>query len=222
MDLDAVESSELRQKLKQLIIRQLVRPDEDLVRFFAAKVYAGQLSVENLEWFTQITQQAIQEVFVKKQFAAQAGGSDHRHLLIIEDDQGKREFELINPVYSIGRDPGCDICIASAFVSFHHATLVQLPKAKGDHYYQIVDGDLKGTLSANGFMINGEKVQAADLHNGDRIVLGPQIQGTYFGPEENSRQTALPDSEISSSDHYRERMQNLPRNLATAFSNWLG
>ena len=64
MDLNELERSELQRKLKQFIIRQLVRPDEDLVRFFATKVYSGQLSDEKLEWFTQITQEAIQEIFL--------------------------------------------------------------------------------------------------------------------------------------------------------------
>ncbi len=218
MDLNALERAELQRKLKQLFIRQLVRPEEDLVRFFAAKVYAGQLSGETLEWLTQITQQAIQEIFVKKQLASQLADTKPRHLLIIETDQEKREFGLFNPVYSIGRNPTCDICIASPFVSSHHATLVRLPDAKDDYYYRMVDGDLKGTTSANGFIVNGRKVQATDLHNGDNIILGPQINGTYYALKGNSRDTAPSDSEISNSDEDGEIRQNLPQNLARAFS----
>ena len=200
MDLNALERSELQRRLKQLITQQLVRPEEDLVRFFAAKVYAGRLSDETLEWFSQITQQTIQEIFFKKQLAAQSTDSEPRHLLIIEDDRGKREFGLINPVYSIGRDPSCDICIASPFISFHHATLVQLPKPKGGYYYRIVDGDLKGTPSANGFIINGRKVKAADLHNEDKILLGPQILGAYYELKAKSSNVEPPDSEILKGD----------------------
>ena len=222
MDLNASERSELQRKLKQLIMQQLVRPEEDLVRFFAAKVYASRLSDDTLEWFTQITQQIIQEIFLKKQISAQSGDSKPKHLLIIEEDQEKREFGLIDPVYSIGRDSSCDICIASPFISFHHATLVQLPKPKGGYYYRIVDGDLRGTPSANGFIINGRKVKAADLHDGDRIILGPQIQGAYYQLKGNSRCAEPANAEISRGDEVRARTPILPKNWARALSSWPG
>jgi pSer/pThr/pTyr-binding forkhead associated (FHA) protein len=65
------------------------------------------------------------------------------HLLIIEDDKGRREFVLDGPVYSIGRDPKCDVRLVSQFVSRRHATLVQLLNDNGTYYYRIVDGNLK-------------------------------------------------------------------------------
>ncbi|MGV0108305.1 hypothetical protein NSTCB13_07237 [Nostoc sp. DSM 114160] len=34
-----------------------------------------------------------------------AAETNENHLLIIEDDQGRKEFSLEHPVYSIGRDP---------------------------------------------------------------------------------------------------------------------
>ncbi|HBE31400.1 MAG TPA: phosphopeptide-binding protein, partial [Cyanobacteria bacterium UBA11368] len=34
---------------------------------------------------------------------------EHNHLLIVEDDKGRKEVVLKAPVYSIGRDPQCDI-----------------------------------------------------------------------------------------------------------------
>ncbi|MGF1534910.1 MAG: FHA domain-containing protein [Elainellaceae cyanobacterium] len=102
------------------------------------------------------------------------------HLLIIEDNKGRREFILDSPVYSIGRDPKCDIRLVSQFVSRRHATLVQLPNEDGGHYYRIVDGNLKGKTSANGLLINGRKLQAHDLEDNDNIVFGPQVYATYY------------------------------------------
>jgi pSer/pThr/pTyr-binding forkhead associated (FHA) protein len=104
------------------------------------------------------------------------------HLLILEDDQGRKEFTLEKPVYSIGRDRDCNIRLRSQFVSRHHATLVRLPRKNSHHgyYYRIVDGDAKGKPSSNGLMINGRKVGAYDLRNEDEIVFGPQVRAIYY------------------------------------------
>ena len=105
---------------------------------------------------------------------------NQNHLLIIEDDQGRKEFDLDSPVYSIGRDPRCDIRLFSQFVSRRHATLVRLPREDGSSYYRIVDGDSKGKPSANGLLINGRKIPAHDLKNEDEIVFGPQVRAIYY------------------------------------------
>lgn len=104
------------------------------------------------------------------------------HLLIIEDDQGRKEFPLNNPVYSIGRDKKCDIRLFSQFVSRHHATLVRLPRKNNNpgFYYRIIDGDPKGKASSNGLMINGRKTPAHDLKNEDEIIFGPHVRAIYY------------------------------------------
>lgn len=108
--------------------------------------------------------------------------TNESHLLIIEDDQGRKEFSLENPLYSIGRDRECNIRLVSQFVSRRHATLVRLPRENNSHsyYYRIVDGDAKGKPSANGMMINGRKMPAHDLRNEDEIVFGPQVRAIYY------------------------------------------
>lgn len=115
------------------------------------------------------------------------------HLLIIEDDKGRREFILTSPIYSIGRDQKCDIRLISQFVSRRHATLVQLPNEDGSFYYRIVDGNLKGKPSANGLLINGRKLQAHDLHNEDEIVFGPQVRAIYYLLRQDPALTVPPD-----------------------------
>ena len=99
------------------------------------------------------------------------------HLLIIEDDKGRREYALDSPVYSIGRDPKCDIRLVSQFVSRRHATLVQLPNEDGSYYYRIVDGNL----------------QAHDLRDQDRVIFGPQVQATYYLLRRDAITTVPPD-----------------------------
>ncbi len=102
-----------------------------------------------------------------------------KHLLVIEDRQGRREYKLNSPVYSIGRDPKSDIRLFSQYVSRRHATLVQLTDDHGI-YYRLVDGNLKGKPSANGLLINGRKVQAHDLKDCDEIVFGPEVTAKYY------------------------------------------
>jgi pSer/pThr/pTyr-binding forkhead associated (FHA) protein len=105
---------------------------------------------------------------------------NQNHLLIIEDDQGRKEFVLDGPVYSIGRDSRCDIRLFSQFVSRRHATLVRLPQEDGSSFYRIVDGDAKGKPSANGLLINGRKLQVHDLQDEDEVVFGPRVRAIYY------------------------------------------
>ncbi len=105
---------------------------------------------------------------------------NQNHILIIEDDQGRKEFNLNGPVYSIGRDKQCNIRLYSLFVSRRHATLIRLPQQDGSFYYRIVDGYSEGQPSANGLLINGRKLPAQDLKNEDEIVFGPQVRAIYY------------------------------------------
>ncbi len=106
--------------------------------------------------------------------------SFQNHVFVIEDDRGRRELRLEEVTYSIGRDPKCDIRLASQFVSRRHATLLQLPNDDGTHYYRIVDGTLRGSPSVNGLLINGRKLRTHDLQNGDEVIFGPQVRAIYY------------------------------------------
>jgi pSer/pThr/pTyr-binding forkhead associated (FHA) protein len=122
------------------------------------------------------------------------------HLLIVEDDQGQWELLLEEPIYSIGRDPKCDIRLVSQFVSRRHATLVQFPNEDGlSYYYRIVDGNLRGKLSANGLLVNGQKLPARDLKNGDEIVFASKIKIIYYLIDQE--QSALTDVEQTTISH---------------------
>jgi len=115
------------------------------------------------------------------------------HLLIVEDDKGRKEFPLESSVYSVGRDQKCDIRLYSQFVSRRHATLVRRSREDGSYYYRIVDGDLKGKSSANGLLINSRKLQAHDLQDEDEIVFGPNVRAVYYILKRESAPTGPPD-----------------------------
>lgn len=122
-----------------------------------------------------------------------AAPTNHNHLLIIEDDKGRKEFTLEDAVYSIGRDPKSDIRLFSQFVSRRHATLVRRHREDGSPYYRIVDGNLKGKPSANGLIINGRKLQAHDLEDEDEVIFGPQVSAKYYLLKRDSAPTGPPD-----------------------------
>ncbi|MBD2090079.1 FHA domain-containing protein [Microcoleus sp. FACHB-1515] len=117
----------------------------------------------------------------------------HAHLLIIEDDKGKTEFVLTEPVYRIGRDPDSDIRLVSQFVSKQHATLVWRSNSDGGGNYQIVDGNLNGEASTNGVMINGVKYKRRDLQHEDEIIFGPCVKAVYLVLAREAFPTAPPD-----------------------------
>lgn len=107
------------------------------------------------------------------------------HLLIIQDDQGRKEFTLQQTIYSLGRGRDCNIRLISQFVSRRHATLVRMPKTQkgnstNNYYYRIVDGDATGKPSANGIIINGRKTSVHNLKNEDEIVFGPTVRAIYY------------------------------------------
>lgn len=141
------------------------------------------------------------EPYTISKHLSMAAELSENHLLIIEDDQGRKEISLQDPVYSIGRDRNCNIRLISQFVSRHHATLVRLPRKNTNHsyYYRIVDGNPKGKPSSNGLMINGRKLPAHDLKNEDEIVFGPQVRAIYYllKNTHSSRQTDASEYDIT-------------------------
>ncbi|MBE9127909.1 MULTISPECIES: FHA domain-containing protein [unclassified Coleofasciculus] len=119
--------------------------------------------------------------------------ANQNHLLIVEDERGRKEVTLEEPVYSMGRDEKSDIRLFSQFVSRRHATLVRREREDGSNYYQIVDGNLKGQTSSNGILINGKKLPSHDLEDEDEIVFGPQVSARYYVLKRDSIPTGPPD-----------------------------
>lgn len=63
---------------------------------------------------------------------------------------------------SVGRDPKADILLDDSTVSRTHAIFKKVPSG-----FQVQD-----TGSLNGTYVNRERVEQADLHNGDEIMIG--------------------------------------------------
>jgi pSer/pThr/pTyr-binding forkhead associated (FHA) protein len=116
-----------------------------------------------------------------------------KHLFVLEDEKGIREYFLDAPIYSIGRDSRCDIQIFSQFISRRHATLVQFANEDGSYSYRIIDGNLRGTLSSNGLRVNGCKVQNHVLQNDDAIDFGSKVRATYYLIGHQTGNTKVPE-----------------------------
>ncbi|MBR8829829.1 MAG: hypothetical protein N5P05_001215 [Chroococcopsis gigantea SAG 12.99] len=103
-----------------------------------------------------------------------------RHILVIEDERGRRTLSLEELKYAIGRKSDSGIVIYSKQASRHHATLVRKTNNQTSSYsYWILDGDLEGNKSHNGIYVNGTKCLVHELKNGDLINFGCEVNASY-------------------------------------------
>jgi uncharacterized RDD family membrane protein YckC len=91
--------------------------------------------------------------------------------LLIQESTGAREFELVDLEVHIGRELDNALRLPDPSISRHHAVL-----RRGPEGYLIQD-----LQSSNGVLLNGNRVESAPLHDGDRITLG-QMQITFLDP----------------------------------------
>ena len=87
-----------------------------------------------------------------------------RLLVIKGADEGK-QFDLTEPVVSLGRDASSHIRLHDTEVSRRHAEIRQ--QGAG---FQLCDAG-----SANGTFVNNQKITHADLKAGDHIAVGQTV-----------------------------------------------
>jgi pSer/pThr/pTyr-binding forkhead associated (FHA) protein len=103
-----------------------------------------------------------------------------RHVLIIEDEKGRRSVALDAATYSLGRDQTNAIVLESRSVSRQHALLLRLPTPGTSLYrYRLVDGNSTGKLSVNGVSVNGKRISTLELRSGDTVMFGGHVKATY-------------------------------------------
>lgn len=90
------------------------------------------------------------------------------HKLLVKDQNGEREVLLIDTV-AVGRDPRCDISLADPLLSRRHAEFVASDRG-------VFVRDLK---SRNGILVNGRRLQEAELHPGDVVQIS-QVAVTFL------------------------------------------
>jgi adenylate cyclase len=103
---------------------------------------------------------------------------------LIHTSGGGAEYELQDST-SIGRMDTCDVRILDGLISKRHAEIVH---ANGNW-------TLRDLNSSNGTVVNGRRVHAVDLAEGDEIVLGSaRLRFTLAAPTRSSPQVELVDS----------------------------
>ncbi|MBW4551033.1 MAG: FHA domain-containing protein [Aphanocapsa sp. GSE-SYN-MK-11-07L] len=104
-----------------------------------------------------------------------------RHLLVVDDTEGRRPVLLEAATYSIGRDATNSIVLHSKLVSRQHAILLRVTAPESSAYlFRIIDGDLQGKRSTNGLIINGQRQYSHDLKHSDVIVFGGDVKARYY------------------------------------------
>jgi signal transduction histidine kinase/pSer/pThr/pTyr-binding forkhead associated (FHA) protein len=104
-----------------------------------------------------------------------------RHLLIVDDAEGRRTVPLEAATYSIGRDATNSVVLHSKMVSRQHAILLRVTSPDSSTYlFRIIDGDLQGKRSTNGLIINGRRLFSHDLKHGDMVVFGGDVRAKYY------------------------------------------
>src|SRR5436190_12188277 len=88
-------------------------------------------------------------------------------LIVIKGADEGKQFELAEPVLSIGRDAGNAIRLNDTEVSRRHAELVQNP---ADKCYQLRD-----VGSANGTFVNSDPITEVALQPGDQVQVGQTV-----------------------------------------------
>jgi uncharacterized RDD family membrane protein YckC len=84
-------------------------------------------------------------------------------LIINPTASNRREIKLArNGILTIGRDPSNDLVLPDAMVSRRHAVIEQ----RGTQFF------LRDCNSANGSVVNGDRVSERDLRDGDLVAIG--------------------------------------------------
>ncbi len=109
-----------------------------------------------------------------------------KHFLVIEDQTSQRTVYLESTTCSIGRDRNNQIVINSPRISRYHAILLRItiPGNDEQQFFRIIDGDLKGRRSKNGFKVNGNFCLSYDLQHGDVISFCEDAIATYYATED--------------------------------------
>ncbi len=103
-----------------------------------------------------------------------------QHFLKIKDDEGERIWELNADSSSVGRDAKNSIVLHSPDISRQHAILLRLTRpGEIEHTFRLIDGNLQGKPSTNGFSVNGERCTVRNLRHGDTICFGNKVEGLY-------------------------------------------
>jgi len=98
--------------------------------------------------------------------------------LLVHESAGIREFEIVDSEVHMGRELDNTLRLPDPSISRHHCVVRKM----GGGY------EIQDLQSSNGVLVNGNRVQASPLRDGDRITLG-QVQLTFQDPRPEASPT---------------------------------
>ena len=98
--------------------------------------------------------------------------------LLVHESTGVREFEIVDNEVHMGRELDNTLRLPDPSMSRHHCVIRKV----GGGY------EIQDLQSSNGVLVNGNRVQASPLRDGDRITLG-QVQLTFQDPHPQGNPT---------------------------------
>src|ERR1700742_2797634 len=111
--------------------------------------------------------------------------TDHQPRLLVTDADGTRTHPLLRFPFTLGRSSESNLCMAHAQVSRQHAAI----ESEADGLY------LRDLNSRHGTLCNGERIERARLHSGDRIALGhPSVTVLFLDDSADNLLATGPDS----------------------------
>ena len=102
------------------------------------------------------------------------------HLLLIQDLGQERTVCLNAATYAVGRDSSNAIVVEDPTVSRQHCLLIRVPVNHNSYIYRIVDGDITGLRSKNGFQVNEQSYSEKILETQDKIQVGAYTTMSYM------------------------------------------
>lgn len=138
------------------------------------------------------------------------------HLLVIEDNQGKRTVALEAATCSVGRDSSNSVVLHSNLVSRQHALLLRVNAPETTTYFRIIDGNFQGKLSTNGLVINGQQCYSHNLKHGDVILFSGDVRARYYTSSNLSDVELLNSREAEDISGFLSNLSNPFQTLVTS------
>jgi DNA-binding CsgD family transcriptional regulator len=118
-----------------------------------------------------------------RQVAAMPVGRRQAHLEIVAGSEPPRRIVIDRDTLVIGRSREADLVLDADGVSRKHARITR----SGQHALNIVD-----LAAKNGTFLNGERIDVAALHHGDRIQIGPVVLCLVFSDADAALPPVVP------------------------------
>jgi pSer/pThr/pTyr-binding forkhead associated (FHA) protein len=147
-------------------------------------------------------------------------------IILSEQHEGQRIYQISEPVYTIGRTEDQSVCLPDSTVSTNHCKLIRNENGS----YRVVDLD-----SSNGTRINGEEISEETLKHSDMLQVGgieilynsddeavSEDQGVDTGINIEDSAGGLQIQEMGNVNPFKKEKNNVAKAVSIAIFSVLG